>query len=347
VSLLRPDWGPKTEFIHKIFSDGLTNKLVGVYTKEKKTEMILVRVYGKNSELMINRQKEIRNMKILQQNGCGAKLYAIFRNGIAYQYVSGSTLTVDTIHDSNVFPAVAAACAKMHSIEDRLDKEQMSCTKEACIWTLLKKFHNLSPESFPDNPEKDAYLKRAVPFTKTQLLDEIGKMESFLRNGALQKSKIVFSHNDLMPNNIIINHGDGKNPHCGSVLFIDYEYGDWNYREFDIANHFNEFVGLPEEDTGKLNYEKYYPSKDFQLQWLQIYLSNLKNDTHGATKNTTTDKEVEDLQDLVVQFTPLTHLLWGIWSLVQSKYSDIEFDYIDYAKQRLEQYKKDSRALFF
>ena len=96
VSRLRPNWGsPDTCFKHKIFSDGLTNKLVGVYTSENRVQdMILVRVYGENSELMINRQSEIRNMKLLHASGCGtAELYATFCNGIAYQYLSGSVLT--------------------------------------------------------------------------------------------------------------------------------------------------------------------------------------------------------------------------------------------------------------
>ena len=75
VSTLRPEWGSKCKFAHKVFSDGLTNKLIGVYINESPNDMILIRVYGQNSDLMIDRQKEIRNMKILHRNGCGAQLY--------------------------------------------------------------------------------------------------------------------------------------------------------------------------------------------------------------------------------------------------------------------------------
>lgn len=35
----------------------------------------------------------------------------------------------------------------------------------------------------------------------------------------------------------------GNFPLSGSVSFIDYEYADFNYQAFDIANHFNEFAG--------------------------------------------------------------------------------------------------------
>ena len=83
----------------------------------KKQEMILVRVYGHNSELMIDRKSEIRNMKLLHANGCGSQLYATFQNGLAYQYLSGSPITLESVRDPLVFPAIAAACSKMHSIE--------------------------------------------------------------------------------------------------------------------------------------------------------------------------------------------------------------------------------------
>ena len=70
------------------------------------------------------------------------------------------------------------------------------------------------------------------------------------------------------------------------VNFIDYEYGDYNYREYDIANHFNEFVGMGDEN-GNLDYEKFYPSKGFQLLWINEYLkqfNHCKGNNHDPTK---------------------------------------------------------------
>ena len=343
VSLLRPDWGLKASFIHKIFSDGLTNKLVGVYVEGKKREMILVRVYGHNSDLMIDRQKEIENMQLLYENGCGPQLYAKFQNGIAYQFISGSTLTIESVCDPSIFPSVAAACAKMHSIKLPLEKGGGISKKEACVWKLLRKLQNLSPDGFPESLDKDKLFQSSIPFTKAELAVEIEKMEHLLGEKTIQKTKVVFSHNDLMPANTLVRYDDVENPEVPSISFIDYEYGDWNYREFDIANHFNEFAGLPDNETGEMDFGKYYPSKEFQLKWIEAYLANLGNDSSGNIRNPSKN-EVEELQALVDIFRPLPNLVWGLWSLVQSKYSDIEFDYIDYAKQRLEQYIKNSGA---
>ncbi|KAJ2885787.1 hypothetical protein IWW38_005288, partial [Coemansia aciculifera] len=45
--------------------------------------------------------------------------------------------------------------------------------------------------------------------------------------------------------------------------------------------------------------------------------------------------EVEILETEVLPFVPASHLHWGIWGLLQACSSDIEFDYVAYAAQRL------------
>ena len=42
VSRLRPEWGKRNKFQFKIFSDGITNKLVGVFVEGKDIEIFIV-----------------------------------------------------------------------------------------------------------------------------------------------------------------------------------------------------------------------------------------------------------------------------------------------------------------
>lgn len=72
-------------------------------------------------------------------------------------------------------------------------------------------------------------------------------------------SPIVFSHNDLLYGNIIYDEEKGE------AHFIDYEYGCYAFRGFDIGNHFNEFAGF------ECEYWR-YPTKQFQLKWFDWYL---------------------------------------------------------------------------
>lgn len=52
--------------------------------------------------------------------------------------------------------------------------------------------------------------------------------------------------------------------------FIDYEYGCYAFRGFDIGNHFNEFAGF------ECEYWR-YPTKEFQLKWYDWYLTEANN----------------------------------------------------------------------
>lgn len=51
-------------------------------------------------------------------------------------------------------------------------------------------------------------------------------------------SPVVFAHNDLLLGNILYDEQGEAN-----VIFIDYEYADYNFQAFDIGNHFAEFAG--------------------------------------------------------------------------------------------------------
>ena len=321
---IRPDW--RQEDVRcKIFTDGITNKLIGLYSNKstsKYDDMILVRGYGHNSELMIDRNAEVRNMQFMCDNGLGAKLYARFKNGLAYEFLKGDTLTMQDAKDPKFFPMVAKTMKNMHDVPNFNREPSMD---KACIWDLLWKFHKISPDGFPNMPEKNQRYKAEV-FSKAQLGEEIKKMEQALKEDGDKQGVIVFAHNDVLLGNVV-KLGNGN------MSFIDFEYGDLNYREYDIANHFCEMVGMGDEN-GRLDYQL-YPDVDFQLKWIEAYLGN-----------SATEHEVKVLQSLVDRFSPLPHLMWGIWALIQQKNSSIDFDFLDYGIQRLNQYKATANQAF-
>lgn len=54
-------------------------------------------------------------------------------------------------------------------------------------------------------------------------------------------SLVVFSHNDLQEGNILITN-DSINSDQPNLVLIDYEYCSYNYRGFELANHFLEYT---------------------------------------------------------------------------------------------------------
>jgi thiamine kinase-like enzyme len=91
-----------SNFCSKIFSGGISNSLIGIYYNENEDDMVLMKVYGRNTDKFIDRKAELRSMELFNKRGCGSKIYAAFKNGIAYAHIpgtvvgQGSDLTIPT-----------------------------------------------------------------------------------------------------------------------------------------------------------------------------------------------------------------------------------------------------------
>ncbi|ELR54510.1 Ethanolamine kinase 2, partial [Bos mutus] len=287
------------------FTDGITNKLVACYVEEDMRDCVLVRVYGERTELLVDRESEVRNFQLLRAHGCAPKLYCTFQNGLCYEYMRGVALGPEHIREPRLFRLIALEMAKIHTIH-----ANGSLPKP----TLWHKIHNyfalvkneINPSLSADVPEAGV-LERELVWLKEHLpqLD----------------SPVVFCHNDLLCKNIIYDSSKGH------VRFIDYEYAGYNYQAFDIGNHFNEFAGVNEVDYSR------YPARETQLLWLRYYLQ--------AQKGTAvTPREVERLYVQVNKFALASHFLWALWALIQNQFSTIDFDFLRYAVIRFNQYFK-------
>ncbi|MEQ2229555.1 hypothetical protein ILYODFUR_020073 [Ilyodon furcidens] len=150
---------------------------------------------------------------------------------------------------------------------------------------------------------------REVPSYETLMVE----MESLKIHLSQTDSPTVLCHNDLLTKNIIYNSFEG------TVKFIDYEYADYNYQAFDIGNHFNEFAGVTDVDYSL------YPSRELQRDWLTAYLESYKHST--GREATVTDAEVTQLYIQVCKFSLASNFFWGLWAILQSRYSSIDFDF--------------------
>ena len=311
IKLIKPEWKNHKS---QIFTDGITNKLIGIYENDKK-DMILIRIYGQGSELFIDRKTEINNIKMLHQHGFSEPLHAVFGNGIAYGFASGTVTDSDSIITPEIWPIVAKNMAKMHKIKIADTRPEM--------WNMMMKFLKEAPVGFPNDPKKQSrYEKESMNYD--EILREINELKNLLSGD--DEIKVGFCHNDLLMGNIVYNKSGG-----GKISFIDFEYGNVNYTPFDIGNHFSEFVGIMDV----MDYEKYYPKEDFQKKWIKVYLQSYYDDEN------VTDDQIHKMYVLVQKFALCAHLHWGLWALVQAKHSLLDFDFLDYALQRFAFYKKN------
>ncbi len=52
-------------FVFQLFTDGTTNKLVGCYVEDSPDDVVLVRVYGNKTELIVDRDNELKSFQVV------------------------------------------------------------------------------------------------------------------------------------------------------------------------------------------------------------------------------------------------------------------------------------------
>ena len=256
-------------------------------------DSLLVRVYGRNSEILIDRGQEVivrtrqaplnlplnvlfshfsQNIFTLSHEGFAPPLYGRFKNGIVYGFTPGRPFSVDDMADDRLSRLAARRLAEWHTVPVPGDRAPS-------LFTTIRAWLAQVPSEYAD-AGKAAYLQKHLSMAQVHAdLDELQRDLEALA------APVVFGHNDLLSGNVIVD------PKEESVSFIDFEYANYTFRGFDIANHFCEFAGFD------CDYSK-YPSREFQLVWLREYLES-------ANKTPPTCEEVERLYTEVAKFAPV------------------------------------------
>ncbi|XP_022919558.2 ethanolamine kinase-like [Onthophagus taurus] len=308
---IRPNW-PVEKIKYKLLTDGITNKLIGCNVEgENEEETVLVRIYGNKTDLLIDRKAETRNILLLNKLSLAPQLYATFHNGLAYQFVPGTTLSSKTVIKPEIYKLVARRMARMHKVKNGIN--QKNCTPS--LWNKMQRFLDLVPHDFTDPRKQKRFLELNLPKK-----GDLQKEKEFLKHHLSQnESLVVFAHNDLLLGNVIYTEKSNN------VTFIDFEYAGFNYQAYDIGNHFAEFAGVDDVDYS------YYPNKQLQCDWLKTYLEEFSD-------KIVTECDIEELYVMVNKYALAAHLFWGIWCLIQAEHSYIDFDFLKYAQQRLGEY---------
>ena len=141
-------WGQEEELSTVEFTDGITNTLIGVYRKERgKDEMVLIRFNGQNTEIIIDRVKEITTMLLLSDLSLSTTLHCQFQNGIAYGYAPGRPVTMGEMSDIVMGRRIAKTLARLHKVQ-----------VPECLWNgksrLLNEFFTWF-DKIPDRYSRD------------------------------------------------------------------------------------------------------------------------------------------------------------------------------------------------
>ncbi|KAG5525345.1 hypothetical protein RHGRI_031875 [Rhododendron griersonianum] len=187
----------------------------------------------------------------------------------------------------------------------------------ALVAAKLREFHNLDmpgPKNVVLWNRMRHWLNEAKSLCSFEIAEEFRldtlEEEILLLEKELSRDdqEVAFCHNDLQYGNIMMNE------ETRSITLIDYEYSSYNPVAYDLANHFCEMAANYHTETPHVLDYSVYPG------------------------NQPSDNEVEQLMDDAEKYTLANHLFWGLWGIISSYVNHIDFDYMEYARQRLQQF---------
>ncbi|KAM7266428.1 hypothetical protein ACFE04_004325 [Oxalis oulophora] len=267
---------------------------------------VLVRVYGKGVDLFFNREDEIKTFECMSKHGQGPRLLGRFPNGRVEEFIHARTLSAADLRNPEISALIATKLREFHGLE-------MPGPKKVVLWGRMR------------NWLKEARVQCAPKIEKEFQLDTLEKEISMLEKHVYREDQeIGFCHNDLQYGNIMIDE------ETNAITIIDYEYASYNPVAYDIANHFCEMAADYHSETPHiLDYSK-YPELEERKRFIKVYLN-----CAGKEEK---EEEVEQLVNDVEKYTLANHLFWSLWGIISNYVNNIEFDYIEYARQRLNRY---------
>jgi ethanolamine kinase len=320
VRQLVPSWSTATQATVTVVLGGITNQLFRLACEP--LEPLLIRVYGANTEVVIDRESENRLFADLSRRGFAPVYHGRFENGRVEGWCAGfRALTPPELGTAPMRRLIAQRLWELHSFPPPTPTPRM--------WRTLGGWMNAALTVHFDGRDyvrrQALNLGRYAEFLKRLKQYEQGPLtdEATAAGGAVALRPVA-AHNDLLAGNVLTNRAQDR------VRFIDYEYGATAPAAFDVANHFCEYAGFDSDFAAG------FPSRTDRHDFIHWYLGSQYTPTDVAAFSR------------IVEFYVLPdHLWWGTWAVVQARYSPIDFDYLDYARLRLAGFELHLREFGF
>ena len=307
-----PSWETAESAKVSVVSGGITNLLYLLTAPG--LDPVLVRLYGANTETVIDRDRENALFARLSRLGFAPTYHGRFTGGRIEAFLTGfRALQPAEMGDPVLRPLIAATLRQMHDfpIED----------PTPTLWHTLSHWMSQAIALTFSGPDADRHAALNLVYYAHRLEALKARFLLTLANNPAAAVAIrpVLAHNDLLSGNILYS----ARQH--TVRFIDYEYGACSYAAFDIANHFCEYAGFDSD------FARGFPSRTDRDDFIARYLGG------GG--------DVATFSDAVEFFVLPDHLFWGTWAVIQAYHSPIDFDFMEYARLRLDGFDFHERTL--
>ncbi|CAD8158434.1 unnamed protein product [Paramecium pentaurelia] len=304
---------------------GITNKTY-IIEADATPSKIIFRHFGEvGVGLFLNREQELHIARQVAKCKMGPHFYGHTQHVRLEEYIENEVMSQESMKDPETYTLVAQTLCKFHQIDisgqmnDRtpLFEKHLQENSDFLQQVREKVCSNLFSED-----ERSILSNMAHWFSEEEV--------KFLQS-VLPKDDIVFSHNDLLANNILL-----IPPNFDKVVFIDFEYSSYNFRGFDIANYFNE------SQFSYLNPNPPY----FYIEEGMIDEDILKDFVKVYIEKSGLDLDYQNLLHQVYIGQLFSHFFWAAWGIIMAKSNDIVFDYLAFVEVRYHKYYQLKKHLF-
>lgn len=346
---------PSNLIVNRI-SGALTNSIYKIEYKDSEQNLILpsllLRIFGKNVDSIIDREAELKTLIKLSQKKIGPKLLGNFTNGRFEQFLEGYLpLDKEVIRNEVISQMIGRRMKDLHSKialepEDAIDSLPMS-------WKLIFKWLEIIEKEYlpcyakEGIDEKEIFLVDFKKFKELILSYKEWLFDKYEGGSLLPNFK--FCHNDTQYGNLLLhesfdpldivvdtNNDDEAlistiNRKDFNLVVIDFEYSGCNLPAYDLVNHFSEWMAdYHDEEKSYFIHDDKYPNQLQILNLIKSYVeyeftypsSNLVVSSSPDINNTKASEliqfEIRKLYNECILWRPTVQIYWCLWGLIQN-----------------------------
>ncbi|MFH1810232.1 MAG: choline/ethanolamine kinase family protein [Pseudomonadota bacterium] len=217
VLALMPEWADQVLDIQPL-TGGITNTLYRVRTG--RGDDVVVRLHGARTEIFIDRDLEVENLRRLENTGVTPRLvrYLPAQRATLVAFIPGRVLKNPDFLDEKLWPVLVEPIHRVHRSGVVLPRVFEPLVE---VRRLARVFGDLNV----DYPEFD------IPGT-------LDRLERLAAAAAAPVDDYVACHNDLLAENFVL-AGEGE---AARMHLIDWEYAGQSTPHYDLADMFQEIA---------------------------------------------------------------------------------------------------------
>ncbi len=318
----------------RLDNDAMNSSSLKIPTNTKQLSKVLVRQYGKGTDVLIKRSDEESIAVELSSSGIAPIVYGTFNGGRVEEYFEGSrSLKCSELQDKEILKRIGSLLARFHCQNIESVARTDAFKERLQRWFVASKI--ILDENERKVKSKTDSLNR---HDRNMFFFDIKELESeidWFVNTAVpdligKDAPLVFCHYDVQEGNIL-KRPDRKN----DLFLIDFEYSGYGNRGFDFGNLFCEMT----LDYNVSNFPGFvcnpdnYPSEEQCDVFFQSY-----SDSWNSINESRKIVKIDDLKKEAALFELASHLIWTLWSIIESESSLITFGFLEYGQARWGQY---------